>query len=218
MFKSKKSHNHCTTLQSIRIPAKAGVWSTGIVYALECNYSKIRGPNWQVWRLLTSVLTHNSWKHLFTNCFSQILTAFWLEAELGAAWRMAVVCVASEFGCSALCLIMYPPTSGSVGSSGACYGFEGAGLSLVVLNWPTTKLKWLKLAIVMLRPSVATIYSLSYNLNIAHYAHLGGWLTGIYVGAAVCGTLSSVDKYWRKPFRWTTGILAGLVLVGMIAA
>eukprot|EP01083_Nonionella_stella_P019385 53887_1 len=175
----------------------------------------VRPPDWQVWRFVSLVLAHVNWAHLFKNVFALIVIS-WIESDFGAVWRMVVVCVTTAWGASAFWFIFDPRrmTANSVGSSGSVYGLYGAALSFVLLNMPTVNRKGWKLGLVMVYRPMTTTYSIMYGEKLAFLPHLGGWLVGVLVGAAVSRNVSSFPN-WKNLIQWTARIMTGLVLLFM---
>eukprot|EP01083_Nonionella_stella_P260495 888137_1 len=176
---------------------------------------EVQPPNWELWRFVSKAIVHGRWGHLISNNMCQLVVFFSVEEDFGSSWRMFVVVVATAWGGSAWNLIC---TSGdSVGASGVCYGVAAAGLSFMLLNWPTTRHKWWKMFVLGL-----SCREFAYLLDprneishgIAHSAHNGSQIIGFLIGGALAGHVSSFPR-WRKQIKWTGIIAVATVLYVM---
>ncbi|MDX1610977.1 MAG: rhomboid family intramembrane serine protease [Candidatus Thermoplasmatota archaeon] len=132
------------------------------------------------WRLGTAMFAHAGPLHLVFNAL-----ALWslrsLERELGTA-RMAGIYVASGIG-GGLAHVLTSPVP-TVGASGAIFGLLGVVLVLAprmelsVLGFPMPAV----VALALYASAVLTVPSFSELAPIAHWAHLGGLVTGMAGG------------------------------------
>lgn len=165
----------------------------------------------QYWRILTSNYVHIGILHIALN--------MWCLWNLGALaerifdrWTYALLYTACGIGGSILGL-MWHPTTVEAGASGAIFGIAGAliaALYLGKLPVPPTAIK-------------ATLKSLvvfaGYNLffgqvipGISNAAHIGGFVTGLGLSAALAPRLTAPPDE-RNPWRRWIFIVAGALLL-----
>ena len=129
----------------------------------------------EVFRLLTAAFLHGGWLHLLVNMLALFTIGPQLEAALGRG-RYLTLYLLSALGGSVAGFVFSPPTTYSVGASGAVFGLFGA-FYLVVrrLGGDTGQIA------VLLIINLVITFTIP---NIDARAHLGGLATGAVLAAA----------------------------------
>lgn len=128
------------------------------------------------WQLITSGFLHGGVLHIAMNMLSLYLIGVGLERVLGSA-RFAVVYGLSLLGGSVAVYMLTEPDTLTVGASGAIFGLLGA--LLVIYKRLRLDLRQL---LVILALNAFITFSVS---NISWQAHVGGFVVGAIVGAAM---------------------------------
>ncbi len=128
------------------------------------------------WQLLTSGFLHGGVLHIAMNMLSLYLIGIGLERVLGSG-RFAAVYLLSLLGGSVAVYLLTEPDSLTVGASGAIFGLLGA---LLVL-YKKLRLDLRQLLVILALNAFITVSV----PNISWQAHLGGFLVGAVVGAAM---------------------------------
>ncbi|MEO5832373.1 MAG: rhomboid family intramembrane serine protease [Nakamurella sp.] len=128
------------------------------------------------WQLITSGFLHGGVLHIAMNMLSLYLIGIGLERVLGSA-RFAVVYGLSLLGGSVAVYLLTGPDTLTVGASGAIFGLLGA--LLVIYKRLRLDLRQL---LVILALNAFITFSVS---NISWQAHVGGFVVGAIVGAAM---------------------------------
>jgi len=133
-----------------------------------------------VWRLLTPVFLHAGILHILSNLFFQFRVGFVSEMRWGIPLLATVYFVS---GVGGTLLSAYANEKISVGASGALFGVLGADLVYLIYNWPEIPQRGAELCMIILLIALNLLSGLAPNVD--NMAHLGGLLTGAFVGAAV---------------------------------
>lgn len=140
----------------------------------------------QVWRLITPVFLHAGLLHALFNLFSQLRFGMHLEKKWGIAKYVTIYFVAT-LGASILSCL-WKPQGVSVGASGAICGLFGAHIADIIV----TKHKTSQTAFIMSMLNVSIFVILILALGAAPLvdtpAHLGGLITGFFIGLALLST------------------------------
>eukprot|EP01083_Nonionella_stella_P203029 741145_1 len=192
----RKPSNWLPSLAFIFLPAQIcfyiaatyGPWE--LLNTIKFGSAEVQPHNWEMWRFLTSSLTHRDWEHLIGNCFYQLTVFFWVQADLGATWRMLVVCVLTAWGGQTFNLMRMTTHGASVGSSHMGYGVASAELTFLILNWPTTRWAYTKMAYLLgiTVPEIKYVFMphiIAQADDIGHTPHAGSQVIGLLVGAAI---------------------------------
>jgi len=133
-----------------------------------------------VWRLITPVFLHAGVLHILSNLFFQFRVGFVCEQRWGIPLFVAVYFVS---GIGGALLSAYANENISVGASGALFGILGADLTYLIYNWPEIPQRGAELCML----TILIILNLLVGLGpgVDNMAHLGGLLTGAFIGAAV---------------------------------
>eukprot|EP01084_Bolivina_argentea_P198580 340001_1 len=136
----------------------------------------------EIFRFFTSSLLHAGFFHILSNLFTQSNIGYTAEKHWGTN-KMIFIYFMSSCGATLLSCIGHPD-SVSVGASGALLGIIGVYISWMLLNWNNKEIfnnprrsicnivVWLLLIFLIGNTSN----------NIDNYGHLGGWITGIFMG------------------------------------
>lgn len=141
----------------------------------------------QVWRFVTHMFLHGGWMHLFGNVLGLVCFAvFARNCFSGRGWLLVY------FGgglTAALLQLMMTPDAKMVGASGGIMALWGATIAATIRfkrapdnerPWEhvvplSTSLKWLVFQFVIEQ----------FIANVGHWAHLGGLLGGLLIGAVI---------------------------------
>jgi membrane associated rhomboid family serine protease len=161
----------------------------------------------QYYRLLTAAFLHVNLLHIGTNMLSLVIIGPPLEALLGR-WRFGVLYLLGALGASAAIYAFGNDLGTTVGASGAIFALFGAAIPLV--RKLSIDPQWL-IAV------VAFNFVVTFSVhNISKLGHLGGFVTGLLVGAAI-GGLPRVKQ--RIAMQWQFAGLGGVaVLVLLVVA
>lgn len=137
-------------------------------------YAIMRAP----WTLVTYMFVHGGFMHLFFNMFSLWIFGPRVEVRLGGARFLGLY-----FGsglAAALMHSVFSPYEPIIGASGACFGVTYAFAHYwprePIYLWAVLKLEAWTLVILL---TVLELYNgIKATDNIAHFAHLGGFLGG----------------------------------------
>src|ERR1700754_3548690 len=127
------------------------------------------------WRIVTSGFLHASGAHIFGNLVALVILGGVLTLSIGQV-RMVWFAAAGLIG-SAFSVLLFDPTTLTVGASGAIFGLAGGAL---VVGWRQRRI-WLGLVGV-----VWTLYTLSSTVfvpGISQAGHFGGLIAGGLAGA-----------------------------------
>jgi membrane associated rhomboid family serine protease len=144
------------------------------------------GPDLQgfgVLRLITSQFVHSGIMHLVNNMYGLIIVGLFLAPAIGN-WQMIACYLVCGLGSSITGNYMHPNIV-AVGASGAILGLMGIALTLAVLR--DSRIAAMKPALVtnLAIFSAFTLVMGSLSTGIDNAAHMGGFLTGVVVGAAL---------------------------------
>lgn len=162
----------------------------------------------QWFRIVAAMFLHQNWFHLLMNGIVLLFMGMLLEKQLGGTWLLALF-VVSGIGGSFMSLLLNPPTTASVGASGAIMGLMTAAFVLTSRR-PRGNARFqmrsgiLRLLIPALLPGASKMH-----VDIA--AHLGGAITGAMLGILLLMT-------WRRdlPEPKFRRLAMGLVVVGFL--
>lgn len=163
------------------------------------------------WRFLTSAFLHSPdmFTHILFNMLCLWAIGQWLEPMLGWARFLALYLVSALGGSVGFLLLAFPPQSTAdgpggwftpmVGASGAVFGLFGATVLFLRHTGASVRGMWILLGI---NAALPLIYP-----QIAWQAHLGGFITGLAVAAALLQTRG------RERARLQWPVIGGVLLV-----
>lgn len=146
------------------------------------------GAGFMPWQVLTYGFLHADFGHLLFNLIPILMFGAMIEHQWGARSYLTyyLVCVVGAGLCQLLVtsvlLHYYGDAVTTVGASGAVYGL----ILAFALLFPNQKITMLPFPIVLRARTLAMLYAgiaLAYGIfgtreGVAHFAHLGGMLTG----------------------------------------
>uniref|UniRef100_A0A251UMN5 RHOMBOID-like protein n=2 Tax=Helianthus annuus TaxID=4232 RepID=A0A251UMN5_HELAN len=141
------------------------------------------------WRILTCMWLHAGVFHALANMLGLVFIGSRLEHEFGFL-RIGVLYILSGIGGSILSSL-FVRTTVSVGASGAIFGLLGGMLSELLTNWTiyANVLAALSTLIIVILINIA----IGILPHIDNYAHIGGFLTGFFLGFVIL---------IRPQFKW----------------
>lgn len=150
-----------------------------------------------VWRLITPIVLHAGFIHLFSNLFFQLRMGCSLELRWGPVKFFLMYLITGIGGCFWSAVLS--PKSVSVGASGALFGLVGADIAYLYYNWRA----------IADGPSEACFLILIIFLNmmvgvggeVDNFAHLGGLITGIFAGLALLPIVVPERQQSEKVYR-----------------
>ncbi len=150
------------------------------------------------WQLITSGFLHGGLVHIAMNMLSLYLIGVGLERVLGAA-RFATVYGLSLLGGSVAVYLLTEPDTLTVGASGAIFGLLGA----LLVIYKRLRLDLRQLGVILALNAFIT-FTVS---NISWQAHIGGFVVGAIVGAAM------VYAPQKNRLAWQVGVSVGVLVV-----
>ncbi|KAJ1658323.1 hypothetical protein IWQ61_002425 [Dispira simplex] len=168
-------------------------------------------PN-QGFRFILPVFLHGGILHLLFNLLGQLSYGSDLEREIGW-WRFGAIYLLSGFGGVVFGAMLAPPLVASVGASGALFGLFGCQLLEILFHWKLVKNPGWELA----KFTLVMLVCLALGLlpYVDNFAHIGGFLTGIFAGLIFLSNLS-LDKYTFR-IRIVSWIIAVAVIIILFA-
>ena len=130
------------------------------------------------WRLVAAAFLHGNFVHILTNMYCLFAWAPVLEKYIGPLAFLGVYLL-SAIGGNITSILMHPQTYLSVGASGALSGLIGALLALTLLGSLQLSSQFFVSTLALNGVIMAT------NPRIDWQAHLGGFVTGMVVCAAL---------------------------------
>ena len=162
---------------------RAGYDWTCIEYDFGAKQTYAIANKYQVWRLVLSILIHDSFLHLFWNCFSLFMIGFIVEAEFsGNKNKYELLLLLGGLGGNLASAVMRPYDIG-VGASGCIFAILGAFAVFIYINWD--RLGDNAVLFIMFF-GILFFFSLMNALSspqIDIWTHLGGLAVGLPMGA-----------------------------------
>ncbi|MBW9209955.1 rhomboid family intramembrane serine protease [Mumia sp. zg.B21] len=159
------------------------LWSWGVmlgdsaVYQLsDGSIETLRGvDDGAYWRLLTSAFLHAGILHIAFNMYALYLFGPVLERYLGTV-RYLIAYLTSAVAASVFVYVLSPPNQPTLGASGAIFALFG--MALVIMYKQGQDVRGL---LVLVGINVVITFAVP---NISWQGHLGGFVTGLLLGAA----------------------------------
>ena len=157
------------------------------------------------WQLVTSMFTHVDLLHVGFNMLALYVLGPQLEVAIGRARFLAVYLLSGLAG-SATVMWFSSPVSQTLGASGAIFGLMGALLVVAIKVRGDIRgmLVWI---------AINFAVTFTFRAFISWQGHLGGFLGGLLLGAALIYAPRRRRTTWQ-----TTGIAAVAVLVAVLIA
>lgn len=150
------------------------------------DFTRFSMGNFWIWQLFTYQFLHGGLWHLFFNMFSLWMFGIELEREWGSS-RFGIYYILSGIGAGLTQLFISPlfgPTAPTIGASGAIYGI----LLAFGMTYPNRPIFMFPFFIpipakifVIIFAGIELFSGFSGSDGIAHFAHLGGALTGLII-------------------------------------
>lgn len=155
----------------------------------------------EYWRLFTAAFLHAGILHIVFNMYALYLFGPFVERALGTS-RFIVAYVTMAVASSVFVYWLSEPRVATIGASGAIFGLFGLALVLLIRSRQDVRGLLVLLAINAL---------ISLQGNISWQGHLGGFVTGVLLGAALA--------YAPRDRRYAIQFVAfGLVWAGIVVA
>jgi membrane associated rhomboid family serine protease len=155
----------------------------------------------EYWRLFTAAFLHAGVLHIVFNMYALYLFGPFVERALGTS-RFVVAYVTMAVASSAFVYWLTAPQVATIGASGAIFGLFGLALVLFIRAGQDVRGLLFLLAINAF---------ISLQGNISWQGHLGGFVTGVLLGAA----LAYAPRDRRAAFQLAA---FGLVWAGIVVA
>lgn len=156
--------------------------------------------NGEVWRLLSPIVLHAGVIHIASNIFFQMRFGYALEARWG--WHiLCLIYFVTGLGGCLLSVAAGPMNQVSVGASGALFGMLGADLTYLAYNWVLVPDNTSEACFLCMTIVINVLFGISGTVD--KWAHLGGFLGGIFFGFAFTTPLVIRDK--EKVYRICMG-------------
>lgn len=150
----------------------------------------------ELYTLFTAALLHDNWSHLALNALSLWIFAGLVGELLGTRWMMVILVVAAICGSLGDLLLRWESDIPSLGASGIVMGFQGAYLGLAVrwslpnpyifpFSHPIEPIRLVLMAVIGF--SLDITGTVSGAQGIAYGAHLGGFISGLFLTSFVIG-------------------------------
>jgi rhomboid protease GluP len=141
----------------------------------------------EYWRLFTAMFLHGGLMHIVMNAFGIGITCGILEPVFGK-WKLLVAYLVSGIGGS-LASIYWHENIISVGASGAIFGMIGLMIALLITR-KDGGFRGIYLILIGLYGGVNLLLGIAGGIDNA--AHIGGLLTGIFIGIIL------IISNWKK--------------------
>eukprot|EP01006_Ploeotia_vitrea_P057564 TRINITY_DN68190_c3_g2_i1.p2 TRINITY_DN68190_c3_g2~~TRINITY_DN68190_c3_g2_i1.p2 ORF type:complete len:395 (+),score=184.44 TRINITY_DN68190_c3_g2_i1:116-1300(+) len=174
--------------------------------------SDIREGEW--WRWVTAMFLHAGVVHLLMNMVVLLRLGASMEEAFGA-WRVGTIYILSGIYGNVASAIFLPEIP-TVGASGALYGLIGALFGDFLHNYKSmTEGRCAYFTQLVISSIVGLVIGLFPFID--NFAHLGGWITGLFAGTAfLAHTMRDADgKYLDAWYTKLVVVLCFLVLVAM---
>jgi rhomboid protease GluP len=136
----------------------------------------------EVWRLFSAIFLHAGVEHLVGNCLMLYIVGMACEHGFGAGRAMVIYFVSGLCG-SVLSVTM--SLGPSVGASGAIFGVVSAVVVFLYLQRHHFFIRDKRIGVVLLVWAAYTVAMGFLTPGIDNFAHIGGLLGGVLVGAAL---------------------------------
>lgn len=176
----------------------------------------------EYWRLFSVALLHGGWLHLFFNMYALYLVGPVVERWYGSA-RFGLFYLACTAGGSVASFVVGGDVP-AVGASGAIFGLFGLLLVSSRLHDPVDRQS--RRLVGQLGMLILFNLGLGFAIpNIDNAAHIGGLLTGAFLGALVPPTkVQTMATLWQRPdasgtaHRATVPVVILPLALGVVAA
>lgn len=170
------------------------------------------GTTDQWYRFIIAIFLHGGVVHLIFNLLFQLRVGADMERDFGS-FRVAMIYMLSGvagFVFGANINVLLP----SVGCSGALFGLVACLLLDLLQNWKVIVNPWLEL--IKLVVVILISFALGLLPYIDNFAHIGGFITGLFAGMVFLPTISFGK--WERRKKWIMIGVASVCLVGIYFA
>jgi len=141
----------------------------------------------EVWRVVTYGFLHGGWVHLIMNMLALFVFARVVQMHFGRTGMVVLFFATSVF--AAVPELLFRPELQMVGASGGLMGFWGAQVAAAIRLREVPK-SFRKLTEQLSLGTLVTYFGVQVVLdqmipNIAYLAHIGGFVSGLAIGAAL---------------------------------
>lgn len=141
----------------------------------------------EVWRVITYAFLHGGWVHLAMNMLALFVFARVVQMHYGRTGMVALFFVTSVF--AVVPELLFRPEVQMVGASGGLMGFWGAQVAAAIRLREVPK-TFRKLTEQLSLGTLVTYFAVQVVLdhvipNVAYWAHLGGFASGLALGAVL---------------------------------
>lgn len=177
--------------------------------------------HFQYHRLITPMLTHNSFSHLFSNVISILFIGFYVEYDLKNPTNYILLFIISGI-IGNFCSLLFSYQNISMGASGAILGLCGYYALYFCLNWNTMNQNQrccsLLFFIIIFMNLISGVSVGSGTVD--NFSHIGGFLGGLAFGFFLLyrsQALYRLDPIHAKWFYYgSIGFLMGVPIIAMI--
>lgn len=159
----------------------------------------------QIYRIITSVFTHEDLFHLLSNCYALYIYGMMLEPAVGKVKYLLIYFAGGLIGNFLTFAFMGNP---SIGASGAIFGLLGAVIAIYYIN-PTAMNRMLMKNVVAC-VVITTLYSFTGGIN--NIAHFGGMFGG-YMMTCIC-----VGTRFRKRIITSRALMAVILVIVLVGS
>jgi membrane associated rhomboid family serine protease len=152
----------------------------------------------EYWRLWTVTLLHADLLHLFFNMY-----ALWLAGPIVERWYGSVRFLGFYLACAAAgstASFVFGGDAPAVGASGAIFGLFGVLLSAGRLHHPVDRQSRALVGQIGMLILINLAFGLASGGSIDNAAHVGGLVSGLWLGALVLPTgVPTLSSLWQRP-------------------
>lgn len=179
----------------------------------------------QIHRWILPTVLHTGFLHILYNCVFQLLLGTLMEALIGPV-KVFFLYIAAGIGGNLMSALAND--SISAGASTSCFGITGAFVAFLIVNWVAMEnlkeIRCLFVCVVIMIVLFSVLLGLQSDEKIDNFGHLGGGITGIFIGMALMIILpTSMNRHQLPGFTYerickTVGAVVGLLYlaVGLI--
>jgi len=160
--------------------------------------------DYQLWRWFTPIFLHGNLEHIVGNVIGQLYMGSGIEYGIGFL-KMTILYMLCGFGGNLLSSVLNPAAFG-VGASTAVFGLIGYYVSYIVTHPQYMFRKnWGQLVFLAVYSSAMLLMNFIHSdPKVDNWGHLGGFITGILAGFAICEWLDgNARSAERIPDRFT---------------
>ncbi|MDO5477775.1 MAG: rhomboid family intramembrane serine protease [Clostridia bacterium] len=159
----------------------------------------------QIYRVITSIFTHEDLFHLLSNCYALYIYGMMLEPAVGKIKFLLIYFSGGLLGNLLTFAFMRNP---SIGASGAIFGLLGAVIAIYYIN--PTAMNRMMMKNVLFCVMLTTLYSFTGGIN--NIAHFGGMFGG-YMMTCVC-----IGVRHRKRIITSRSLMAIILVVALVGS